>query len=29
MRLQIEHVNIFTYDQLISEAYTEMRLRPL
>src|SRR5882724_967476 len=24
MRLQIEHVNIFTYDQLISEAYSEM-----
>jgi transglutaminase-like putative cysteine protease len=29
MRLQIEHVNIFSYDQPISEAYTEMRLRPL
>src|SRR5438105_14460320 len=29
MRLQIEHTTIFTYDQLISEAYTEMRLRPL
>ena len=29
MRLQIEHVTIFTYDQPISEAYTEMRLRPL
>src|SRR5258708_17221684 len=29
MRLQIEHITVFTYDQLISEAYTEMRLRPL
>src|SRR5260370_4233997 len=29
MRLQIEHISVFTYDQLISEAYTEMRLRPL
>jgi transglutaminase-like putative cysteine protease len=29
MRLRIEHVTTFTYDQLISEAYTEMRLRPL
>jgi transglutaminase-like putative cysteine protease len=29
MRLQIEHVTVFTYDQPISEAYTEMRLRPL
>ncbi len=29
MRLRIEHVTIFTYDQPISEAYTEMRLKPL
>jgi transglutaminase-like putative cysteine protease len=29
MRLKIEHVTTFTYDHLISEAYTEMRLRPL
>ena len=29
MRLQIEHITVFTYDQMISEAYTEMRLRPL
>jgi transglutaminase-like putative cysteine protease len=29
MRLAIEHTTIFTYDQPISEAYTEMRLRPL
>ncbi len=29
MRLRIEHVTTFTYDQPISEAYTEMRLKPL
>ncbi|HEX6034567.1 MAG TPA: transglutaminase N-terminal domain-containing protein, partial [Anaerolineales bacterium] len=29
MRLKIEHITTFTYDQLISEAYTEMRLKPL
>lgn len=29
MRLKIEHTSTFTYDQLISEAYTEMRLKPL
>lgn len=29
MRLKIEHTTAFTYDQPISEAYTEMRLRPL
>jgi transglutaminase-like putative cysteine protease len=29
MRLKIQHTTTFTYDQLISEAYTEMRLRPL
>lgn len=29
MKLRIEHTTTFTYDQLISEAYTEMRLRPL
>ncbi|HAV77920.1 MAG TPA: transglutaminase family protein [Anaerolineae bacterium] len=29
MRLQIEHTTTFTYDQPISEAYTEMRLKPL
>lgn len=29
MRLRIEHVTTFDYDQPISEAYTEMRLRPL
>ena len=29
MRLKIEHTTTFTYDQLISEAYTEMRLKPL
>jgi transglutaminase-like putative cysteine protease len=29
MRLQIEHVSTFTYDHPISEAYTEMRMRPL
>ncbi len=28
MRLRIEHRTTFTYDSLISEAYTEMRLRP-
>lgn len=29
MRLSIEHTTSFTYDQPISEAYTEMRLRPM
>jgi len=29
MRLKIEHTTTFTYTQLISEAYTEMRLKPL
>jgi transglutaminase-like putative cysteine protease len=29
MRLHIEHITTFTYDHLISEAYTEMRLKPL
>src|SRR5215510_15074070 len=29
MRLRIKHTTTFTYDQLISEAYTEMRLKPL
>ena len=29
MRIRIEHTPTFTYDQPISEAYTEMRLRPL
>lgn len=29
MRLRIEHTTTLTYDQPISEAYTEMRLRPL
>ena len=29
MRLKIEHVTTFSYDQPISEAYTEMCLRPL
>ena len=29
MRLRIEHTTTFTYDHVISEAYTEMRLRPL
>jgi transglutaminase-like putative cysteine protease len=29
MRLKIEHITTFSYDQLISEAYTEMRLKPL
>ena len=29
MRLRIKHTTSFTYDQLISEAYTEMRLKPL
>ncbi|MCX6017930.1 MAG: transglutaminase family protein [Chloroflexi bacterium] len=28
MKLRIEHRTTFTYDALISEAYTEMRLRP-
>lgn len=29
MRLKIEHITTFLYDQPISEAYTEMRLKPL
>src|SRR2546423_7344848 len=29
MRLSIEHTTTFTYDKAISEAYTEMRLRPM
>ena len=29
MQLKIEHTTTFTYDQPISEAYTEMRLKPL
>ena len=29
MRIKIEHLNRFTYDQAISEAYTELRLQPL
>ena len=29
MRLKIEHITTFMYDRLISEAYTEMRLKPL
>jgi transglutaminase-like putative cysteine protease len=29
MRLRIEHITTFHYDQPISEAYTEMRLKPL
>jgi transglutaminase-like putative cysteine protease len=29
MRLRIEHITTFTYDQPIMEAYTEMRLKPL
>lgn len=29
MRLRIEHTTAFNYDHPISEAYTEMRLRPL
>jgi transglutaminase-like putative cysteine protease len=29
MRIKIEHHNRFTYDQAISEAYTELRLQPL
>jgi transglutaminase-like putative cysteine protease len=29
MHLKIEHTTAFTYDHPISEAYTEMRLRPL
>ena len=29
MRLKIKHTTTFTYDQPISEAYTEMRLKPL
>jgi transglutaminase-like putative cysteine protease len=29
MRLKIEHITTYTYNEPISEAYTEMRLRPL
>lgn len=29
MRLQIKHTTVFQYSELINEAYTEMRLRPL
>jgi transglutaminase-like putative cysteine protease len=29
MRLHIEHRTTLTYDELISEAYTEMRLKPM
>src|SRR4030095_11385923 len=29
MRLRIKHTTTFIYDHLISEAYTEMRLKPL
>jgi transglutaminase-like putative cysteine protease len=29
MRIRIEHTTSFSYDQPISEAYTEMRLKPL
>lgn len=29
MYLKIEHITTFTYDRPISEAYTEMRLKPL
>lgn len=29
MRLRIQHTTVFTYDQPISEAYTEMRLAPM
>jgi transglutaminase-like putative cysteine protease len=29
MRLHIEHTTIFTYEEPISEAYTEMRLKPI
>jgi transglutaminase-like putative cysteine protease len=29
MRIRIEHITSFAYDHPISEAYTEMRLRPL
>jgi transglutaminase-like putative cysteine protease len=29
MRLRIQHTTVFTYDQPISEAYTEMRLAPV
>ncbi len=29
MKLHVEHTTIFTYEEPISEAYTEMRLRPL
>lgn len=29
MRLKIEHSTIFTYDHPVSEAYTEMRLKPI
>ncbi|NMB88034.1 MAG: transglutaminase family protein [Chloroflexi bacterium] len=29
MRIRIEHTTTFNYDQPVSEAYTEMRLKPL
>ena len=29
MKLRIEHTTTFTYQESISERYTEMRLRPL
>jgi transglutaminase-like putative cysteine protease len=29
MRLKIDHTTTFTYDQKVSEAYTELRLRPV
>jgi transglutaminase-like putative cysteine protease len=29
MRLKIEHTTTFTYDHPVSEAYTEMRLKPI
>ncbi len=29
MRLRVEHTTIFTYDEPITEGYTELRLRPL
>lgn len=29
MHFRIDHITTFTYDQLISEAYSEMRLKPL
>ncbi len=29
MKFQIEHRTVFTYSDLVSETYTEMRLRPV